>query len=99
VLVFVAVDAFVLTGTVAPTGVAPSASVLRVEFFVSTNQREPRVLVVTEGCGALSTLEVTGGTRLVAELPVVHVAMIMAAGASTILVIQLYFRLVALAAA
>jgi len=55
-----------------------------------------RVVVMVERCGALSTLNVAGGARLVSELSLVRLLVRMAVGAGALYVVRLTAPLVTL---
>jgi hypothetical protein len=89
VLVAMAVCTGERVGAVDAPGVAQDAIVLDLVLTVETDQREPRIHIVVEGLGALTAFDVTIGTGLVVVLSLMGVAMRVAAGADSFLVLEL----------
>ena len=81
VIILVAVTTGSLARSIDLVLVAADAIGFCLEFAVSAQQRKARVVVMVERCGALSTLDVAGGARLVCELSLVRLLVRMAVGA------------------
>ena len=81
VIILVAVTTGSLARSIDLVLVAADAIGFCLEFAVSAQQWKARVVIMVERCGALSTLDVAGGARLVRELPLVRLLVRMAVGA------------------
>lgn len=94
VLVLVAIDTIELARAIDTTRVA--ANTVGLEFFlaVEPGQGELGVKVVIERLVALPTLDVTAGTRLVTELPLVGIPMSVAIRTSAVAVLEFDLSLV-----